>query len=148
AGTGGAPDPRAASDGVHRRSGRRRHRARYPVGGEPRVKLERYLLPAAAGLYVLAELLASSLPGLSRLAHLGLALMLVALLIRVARGSLTLRPEPLLVIFTLFFLLAFASILWSGDGPAGLVRSISVLTAILGAMTIWISLWNGLSLKW
>jgi O-antigen ligase len=105
-------------------------------------------LAGSAGIYVLAVLLASSQPGLSRLVHLGVALMLLALLLKTKRSSLTLNSDPLPWLFWSFFLFAFASVLWAGQAAPATVRAVSLLVDILGASLVWIALFNGLSLRW
>jgi O-antigen ligase len=87
-------------------------------------------------------------PGLSRLVHLTVALMLLALLLKAGTSSLQLRTDPIPWLFWVFFLLAFASVLWSQHSSPALVRSIGLLTDVLGATLLWVALWNGLSLKW
>jgi O-antigen ligase len=102
----------------------------------------------AVSAYVLTVYLVSAIPGLSRLAHLGVAMILAALLFTAATSGVRLRLEPLPLLFWLFFLYAFASVLWSPVQGSGLVRGVSLLIDILGATLVWLALVNGVALKW
>jgi O-antigen ligase len=112
------------------------------------MRLPDAFLSGSAGLYVLAVLLASSQPGLSRLVHLSVALMLLALLLRSAKSSVNLNHDPLPWLFWIFFLFAFTSVFWAGQMAPATVRAVSLLVDIMGATLVWIALLNGLSLRW
>ncbi|MEX2534100.1 MAG: O-antigen ligase family protein [Trueperaceae bacterium] len=112
------------------------------------MRLPDMFLAGSAGIYVLAVLLASSQPGLSRVVHLSVAMMLLALLWKAAKSRVSLNADPLPWLFWVFFLFTFASILWSSQTMPATVRSVSLLFDVLGATLVWIALFNGLSLKW
>ena len=102
----------------------------------------------SAGLYILAVLLAESQPGLSRVVHLSVGLMLLSLLWKAKQGTITLSADPLPWLLWIFFLFTFASVLWADQPMPGAVRSVSILFDVAGATLIWIGLFNGLSLRW
>lgn len=104
------------------------------------------LLTAAVCAYFAAVMLASSVPGLSRLVHVCVLLLGLALVHRTWRSGLVLRSDPAPVGFLLFFGMAFGSVLWAAvPGPA-LVTAIGLGVDVFGAVLVLIALWNGASL--
>ena len=106
------------------------------------------LLAGSGALFILAELLAASIPGLSRLVHVSVVLMLLALVLKAGNRGLHFRADPLLIAFWAFFVYSFASILWSGHEMTAAIRAAGMLVDVTGATLLWVALWNGLSLRW
>lgn len=98
-------------------------------------------------LFVLATFLVSSLPGLSRLVHLAVGLMVLALAARSSRTPLVLRWDPLIPIAWAFTAYAFASVLWSVEHGSALVSAIGLVVNVLGATIVWMALQNGARLR-
>jgi len=105
------------------------------------------LVEATVVLFVLGTFLVSSLPGLSRLVHLSVGLMMLALLARSSRTPLVLRWDPLIPIAWVFTAYAFASVLWSVEHGSALVSAIGLVVDVLGATIVWMALQNGARLR-
>jgi O-antigen ligase len=105
------------------------------------------LVEATVVLFVLGTFLVSSLPGLSRLVHLAIGLMVLALLARSSRTPLVLRWDPLIPIAWAFTAYAFASVLWSVEHGSALVSAIGLVVNVLGATIVWMALQNGARLR-
>lgn len=105
------------------------------------------VLGVATAFYILSVFLVSAIPGLSRLVHVGIALIAAALLMRTMAGPLRLRVNPMLVGTFVFLGFAAASILWAPNQGAALVRWISLAVHVLGATSVVVALWNGITLR-
>ena len=105
------------------------------------------LVEATVVLFVLATFLVSSLPGLSRLVHLAVGLMVLALAARSSRTPLVLRWDPLIPIAWAFTAYAFASVLWSVEHGSALVSAIGLVVNVLGVTIVWMALQNGARLR-
>src|SRR5690606_35608215 len=117
-----------------------------------RVAREVELLPdrflsAVVALFMLATYLIGAIPGLSRVPHVLLGLMLVALVLRSVRMPLRLRWDVLLPLCVVFVTYAVASVLWSTNQSSALVSAIGLIVDTGGAILIWVALQNGVSIR-
>ena len=104
-------------------------------------------LNASVFLYVLSIFWVEALPGLSRLVHLSIAVMLFVFLLTAWRRGIKMRFDPIMLLFWVFFLFAYTSIYWSVEPGAATVRMVSLLVNIVGATLVWISLWNRVPIR-
>lgn len=105
------------------------------------------LLTATVMLYVLAVFLVSALPGLSRIVHVSVGLMMLALVLRSGRTPLRVRWDPLLAVFWLFTAFAFASVLWSIQHGDAMVSGVGLVIDVAAATLLWLALQNGVRLR-
>src|SRR5690606_27827530 len=81
-------------------------------------------LTATVAAFILATFLVSAVPGLSRLPHLIIGLMIVGFIIRSIRIPLTFAFDGVAPLAVAFVAYAFASVLWSTDQSSALVSAI------------------------
>ena len=105
-----------------------------------------HLATATGAAYVIAIVLATSIPGLSRSVHLAVGLMLLALAAILWTRPTRLRPDVVPVGLGLFFLFAFASVTWSIAPSAALEDTIGLAISVVGALCLLVLLRNGASL--
>ena len=108
------------------------------------VPTERFLSFVVAA-FILATYLVAALPGLSRLPHLLIGLMLLGLVLRSIKVPLRLRWDAVVPLSVAFVAYALASVLWATDQSAALVSSVGLVVDMLGAFLIWAALQNGVS---
>jgi len=102
-------------------------------------------LSFTVGMFMIATYLVTALPGLSRLPHLLIGMMLLGLVLRSIRVPLRLHWDVLVPMSVLFVAYAVASVLWSTDQSSALVSSVGLMVDMLGALLIWAALQNGVS---
>lgn len=100
-------------------------------------------LTATVAAFILATFLVSAVPGLSRLPHLIIGLMIVGFIIRSIRIPLTFAFDGVAPLAVAFVAYAFASVLWSTDQSSALVSAIGLTVDLMGALLIWAALQNG-----
>lgn len=105
---------------------------------------ERFL-SFTVGAFILATYLLSALPGLSRLPHVLIGMMLVGLVMRSLRVPLRLRWDVVVPMSVAFVAYAVGSVLWATNQSAALVNSVGLMVDMLGALLIWAALQNGVS---
>lgn len=106
-----------------------------------------WLLVVAAFGYTVAVYLVAAIPGLSRVAHVFLALMAGSLLLHAPRGKVRLAQEPVLLLTTGLALYALASTLWAQDFNQALSRASSLWVSLAAFVTLWVAFAKGLTLK-
>ena len=105
------------------------------------------LLNVSVFSYVLAIYWVEALPGLSRLVHLTIAVMLASLLIISWQRGLKIRREPIVILFWVFIGFAYLSIFWSIDPSSAAINTTSLFFNIFGASLVWFAFWNGVPLR-
>jgi O-antigen ligase len=106
-----------------------------------------WFINVAVMFYILAVFLVSSMPGLSRLAHLGVVLIVLGLLLVGWRRGLRLRLDGLMFVFLAFGVFAYLSIFWAGNSSGAAVSAVGLAVNIIGAVGVWVGLWNGVKLE-
>lgn len=104
-------------------------------------------LSAMVALFIVATYLVGALPGLSRLPHVLLGLMLVGLVLRSVKIPLRLRWDAVIPLCVIFVTYAVASVLWATNQSSGLVSAIGLIVDVAGAILIWAALQNGVHVK-
>lgn len=104
-------------------------------------------LAVSVVLFILALYLVSALPGLSRIVHLSVGMILASLLLRSLATPLRIRLEPVMLVGAVFVSYALASVWWASDQGAALVSAIGLLVDSLAAFLIWLALQNGLNVR-
>ena len=111
-----------------------------PVARRPRSDL---FLTSTVAAFILATFLVSAVPGLSRLPHLIIALMLIGFVLRSIRKPLTFAFDGIAPLAVAFVAYAVGSVLWSTNQSAALVSAIGLAVDLVGALLIWAALQNG-----
>lgn len=106
------------------------------------VSTDRFLSAVVAG-FILATFLVSSVPGLSRLPHVLIGLMLVGLVVRSTRTPLVLHWDAIVPMTIVFVTYALGSVLWATNQSSALVSAVGLVVDVVGAILIWVTLHNG-----
>lgn len=105
-------------------------------------RVDRFLAATVAA-FILAIFLVSSVPGLSRIPHALIALMVVGLVIRSINTPLVFRWDGIAPLIVLFGGFAFASVLWATNQSAAFITAIGLAVDVAGALLVWAALQNG-----
>lgn len=105
------------------------------------------IVAATVVLYLVATLMVSAIPGLSRLVHASIAAMALAFVVRMLEAPLRVRLHAPLPMFWAFFTFCALSVLWAPVQNAAVVRVVSLAFDVGGASLVLLALWNGVSVR-